>query len=53
VEVYFSVVRRKMLTPNDFDSLAAIEAIQYLPQNRIFAGKGNVSSVSRKQAAPA
>jgi hypothetical protein len=25
VEVYFSVVQRKVLTPNDFDSLAAVE----------------------------
>jgi hypothetical protein len=25
VEIYFSVVQRKVLTPNDFDSLAAIE----------------------------
>jgi hypothetical protein len=25
IEVYFSVVQRKVLTPNDFDSLAAIE----------------------------
>jgi len=25
VEVYFSVVQRKVLTPNDFDSLAAAE----------------------------
>ena len=25
VEIYFSVVQRKVLTPNDFDSLAALE----------------------------
>ena len=25
IEIYFSVVQRKVLTPNDFDSLAAVE----------------------------
>jgi DDE superfamily endonuclease len=25
IEVYFSIVQRKVLTPNDFDSLAAVE----------------------------
>ena len=26
IEIYFSIVQRKVLTPNDFDSLAAVEA---------------------------
>jgi hypothetical protein len=25
IEIYFSIVQRKVLTPNDFDSLAALE----------------------------
>jgi hypothetical protein len=25
VEIYFSVIQRKILTPNDFDSIAAVE----------------------------
>ena len=26
IEIYFSIVQRKVLTPNDFDSLAAVES---------------------------
>ena len=34
VEIYFSIVQRKVLTPNDFDSLAELEAALLAFQNR-------------------
>jgi hypothetical protein len=39
VEVYFSIVRRKALTPDDFDSLAALEA-------RLLAFQGHYEQVA-------
>lgn len=40
VEIYFSIVRRKALTPDDFDSLAALE-------ERLRAFQGHYESVAR------
>jgi len=34
VEIYFSIVQRKVLTPNDFDSLAKLEAALLAFQER-------------------
>ncbi len=34
VEIYFSVVQRKVRTPNDFDSLPQLEAALLAFQNR-------------------
>jgi hypothetical protein len=40
IEIYFSIVQRKVLTPNDFDSLAAVE-------NRLLAFQRHYETLAR------
>jgi DDE superfamily endonuclease len=40
IEIYFSIVQRKVLTPNDFDSLAAVE-------NRLLAFQRHSETLAR------
>ena len=40
IEIYFSIVQRKVLTPNDFDSLAAVE-------NRLLAFQRHYEALTR------
>jgi hypothetical protein len=40
IEIYFSIVQRKVLTPNDFDSLAAVE-------NRLLAFQRHYATLAR------